>query len=85
MGKLLLVMLVGLVMAFQSSGTLDYGHALNKSILFFEGQRSGKLPATQRVNWRADSALTDGSPDNVNRIAPIIWHNFIANRILLCF
>ncbi|CAF2027328.1 hypothetical protein HID58_078067 [Brassica napus] len=68
MGKLLLVMLVVLIMAFQSLGTLDYGHALNKSILFFEGQRSGKLPVKQRVNWRADSALSDGSPDNVNLI-----------------
>ncbi|KAL0890916.1 hypothetical protein Bca101_014899 [Brassica carinata] len=68
MGKLLLVMLIGLFMAFQSLGTLDYGHALNKSILFFEGQRSGKLPAKQRVTWRADSALSDGSPDNVNLI-----------------
>ncbi|KAK3040082.1 hypothetical protein RJ639_027808 [Escallonia herrerae] len=37
----------------------DYGDALSKSILFFEGQRSGKLPPTQRVTWRRDSALTD--------------------------
>ncbi|CAH8352118.1 unnamed protein product [Eruca vesicaria subsp. sativa] len=55
-------------MAFQSPGTLDYGDALNKSILFFEGQRSGKLPVKHRVNWRADSALSDGSPDKVNLI-----------------
>ncbi|CAH9097990.1 unnamed protein product, partial [Cuscuta europaea] len=39
----------------------NYGDALSKSILFFEGQRSGKLPATQRVSWRKDSALQDGS------------------------
>ncbi|OMO85840.1 Glycoside hydrolase, family 9 [Corchorus capsularis] len=38
----------------------DYGDALTKSILFFEGQRSGKLPPTQRMNWRKDSALRDG-------------------------
>ncbi|KAJ0971128.1 hypothetical protein J5N97_019087 [Dioscorea zingiberensis] len=31
-----------------------------KSILFFEGQRSGKLPSTQRMTWRKDSALQDG-------------------------
>ncbi|KAE8655186.1 Endoglucanase 20 [Hibiscus syriacus] len=28
----------------------DYKDALGKAILFFEGQRSGKLPASQRVN-----------------------------------
>nr|AAB35128.1 endo-1, 4-beta-glucanase=extracellular form {N-terminal} {EC 3.2.1.4} [Populus alba, suspension-cultured leaf cells, Peptide Partial, 30 aa] [Populus alba] len=26
----------------------DYANALEKSILFFEGQRSGKLPSNQR-------------------------------------
>ncbi|KAL2455429.1 Endoglucanase [Forsythia ovata] len=38
----------------------DYGDALSKSILFFEGQMSGKLPLTQRMSWRKDSALHDG-------------------------
>ncbi|CAH8360130.1 unnamed protein product [Eruca vesicaria subsp. sativa] len=66
MGKLLVIMLVCMFMAFQSLEALDYGDALNKSILFFEGQRSGKLPVNQRVTWRADSALSDGQPDNVN-------------------
>jgi endoglucanase len=28
-------------------------------MLFFEAQRSGKLPANQRVTWRKDSALGD--------------------------
>ncbi|KAF1899372.1 hypothetical protein Lal_00019500 [Lupinus albus] len=39
----------------------NYGDALSKSILFFEGQRSGKLPPSQRMTWRKDSALQDGS------------------------
>ncbi|KAF8013370.1 hypothetical protein BT93_I1268 [Corymbia citriodora subsp. variegata] len=46
----------------------DYGDVLGKAILFFEGQRSGKLPAGQRVKWRGDSALSDGRPDNVNLV-----------------
>ncbi|GMJ06241.1 glycosyl hydrolase 9B15 [Hibiscus trionum] len=46
----------------------DYKDALGKAILFFEGQRSGKLPASQRVKWRGDSALADGKPDNVNLV-----------------
>lgn len=43
----------------------NYGDALGKAILFFEGQRSGKLPTGQRVTWRGDSACTDGTPENV--------------------
>lgn len=38
----------------------NYDEALSKAILFFEGQRSGKLPRNQRVKWRGDSALSDG-------------------------
>ncbi|ERN05295.1 hypothetical protein AMTR_s00007p00146230 [Amborella trichopoda] len=38
----------------------DYGEALDKSLLYFEAQRSGKLPTSQRVLWRGDSALSDG-------------------------
>ncbi|KAL1565613.1 cellulase [Salvia divinorum] len=44
----------------------DYGKALSKSILYFEGQRSGKLPSTQRMKWRQDSALRDGSDKGVD-------------------
>ncbi|KAL6901021.1 hypothetical protein ACP4OV_005697 [Aristida adscensionis] len=44
----------------------NYGGALAKAIRFFEGQRSGRLPANQRVRWRGDSALTDGQDENVN-------------------
>ncbi|KAJ7952248.1 Endoglucanase [Quillaja saponaria] len=51
-----------------SSPTPDYGDALGKAILFFEGQRSGKLPASQRVKWRGDSALSDGNLENVKLI-----------------
>ncbi|KAJ4838089.1 hypothetical protein Tsubulata_022151 [Turnera subulata] len=38
----------------------EYGEALSKSILFFEGQRSGVLPQDQRMSWRANSGLSDG-------------------------
>ncbi|KAJ6775775.1 ENDO-14-BETA-GLUCANASE [Salix koriyanagi] len=39
----------------------DYGAALTKSLLYYEAQRSGKLPPHQRVLWRGDSGLVDGS------------------------
>ncbi|KAE8730088.1 Endoglucanase 8 [Hibiscus syriacus] len=47
-------------------GGHDYSDALRKSILFFEGQRSGGLPPDQRVKWRCDSALRDGSSAGVD-------------------
>jgi len=37
----------------------NYGEALQKSIMFYEFQMSGKLPANKRNNWRSDSALGD--------------------------
>ncbi|XP_059170761.1 endoglucanase 4-like [Physella acuta] len=37
----------------------NYNDLLQKSILFYEAQRSGKLPATNRIPWRGDSALGD--------------------------
>ena len=43
----------------------NYADALAKSIIFFEGQRSGKLPPGNRMPWRADSGLTDGAQYNV--------------------
>lgn len=46
----------------------DYSQALEKSVLFFEGQRSGKLPSNQRLTWRADSGLSDGSSDHVDLV-----------------
>ncbi|XP_069111328.1 endoglucanase E-4-like [Argopecten irradians] len=37
----------------------NYNEVLEKSILFYEAQRSGKLPPTNRIPWRGDSALSD--------------------------
>lgn len=44
----------------EGTGNFNYGEALQKSILFYELQRSGKLPETTRSNWRGDSCLNDG-------------------------
>ncbi|CAK7329611.1 unnamed protein product [Dovyalis caffra] len=56
---LLLATLLAQLPLFQSSYH-EYQDALSKSILFFEGQRSGYLPQDQRVTWRANSGLSDG-------------------------
>ncbi|HBL58344.1 MAG TPA: cellulase, partial [Cyanobacteria bacterium UBA8803] len=42
-------------------GAFNYGEALQKSIIFYEAQRSGDLPSTNRIPWRGDSALRDGA------------------------
>lgn len=41
--------------------TFNYAEALQKSMFFYECQRSGQLPADNRVTWRANSAMNDGS------------------------
>ena len=44
----------------------DYLDALTKSIIFYEGQRSGKLDlSVMRTKWRGDSALQDGIAQGV--------------------
>ncbi|KAK6921629.1 Glycoside hydrolase family 9 [Dillenia turbinata] len=62
--SLLLFLLLSLRRA--SAGGHDYNDALRKSILFFEGQRSGRLPPDQRLRWRRDSALHDGASAGVD-------------------
>ena len=44
------------------SASKNYGEALAKSILFYDAQRSGKLPANNPISWRQDSALDDCVP-----------------------
>lgn len=57
-----------LVVGFWVHGAMaehEYGEALTKSLLFFEAQRSGYLPSSQRVEWRGDSGLSDGKINGV--------------------
>ena len=39
----------------------NYAEALQKALFFYEAQRSGRLPASNRVEWRGDSGLRDGA------------------------
>lgn len=50
----------------EGTGKYNYGEALQKSLLFYELQRSGDLPEDTRCNWRGDSALKDGSDAGVD-------------------
>lgn len=57
---LFLVFGFSFLVQIQRGVSIDYGAALTKSLLFYEAQRSGKLPSNQRVKWRGDSGLSDG-------------------------
>ncbi|XP_047321532.1 endoglucanase 3-like [Impatiens glandulifera] len=46
--------------AHGEEGHPNYKDALAKAILFFQGQRSGKLPKDQQITWRSSSGLSDG-------------------------
>lgn len=50
----------------EGTGKYNYGEALQKSVLFYELQRSGDLPEDTRCNWRGDSCLKDGSDAGVD-------------------
>lgn len=58
-----------ILLGFQAAIVLaefNYGEALDKTFMFLEAQRSGKLPFDQRVKWRGDSSLKDGSLQGIN-------------------
>jgi hypothetical protein len=40
-------------------GGFDYKEVVEKSLLFFEAQRTGRLPSSNRIPWRGDSFLND--------------------------
>ncbi len=56
-----------------AAGPYSYAEALQKAIMFYEFQRSGKLPPGQRNNWRGDSGLTDGADVGVDLTGG--WHD----------
>ncbi|KAG6518062.1 hypothetical protein ZIOFF_021463 [Zingiber officinale] len=62
------VVLVVFLAVAAASKDLDYKDALSKSLLYFEAQRSGRLPYTQRVAWRGHSGLTDGLQQGVDLV-----------------
>lgn len=47
--------------ATAAAASYNYAEALQKSVLFYEAQQSGKLPSWNRVSWRGDSRLNDGA------------------------
>ena len=46
----------------------NYSAVLYASLLFYESQRSGKLPQDKRISWRGDSLLNDGKHEGVDLV-----------------
>ena len=55
-----------LLLPTTSRAASEYREALAKSLLYFEAQRSGRLPYDHRVSWRGHSGLTDGLEQGVS-------------------
>ncbi len=43
-----------------AAGQYNYAEALQKTLFFYEAQRSGKMPPNNRISWRGDSHMDDG-------------------------
>ncbi|KAI9072379.1 hypothetical protein K1719_045660 [Acacia pycnantha] len=56
---LLILLMLGNNMSSVECGQ-NYREALAKSLVFFQGQRSGEIPSNQKITWRFSSALSDG-------------------------
>lgn len=50
----------------EGTSEYNYGEALQKSIMFYDLQRSGDLPDDFRCNWRGDSCLNDGKDNGLD-------------------
>ncbi|KAK9270919.1 hypothetical protein L1049_026506 [Liquidambar formosana] len=58
--SLCLLLSMSFLLLGSGQGNPNYKEALAKSILFFQGQRSGRLPTGQQITWRSNSGLSDG-------------------------
>ena len=70
----------------KQQGSFAYGEAIQKNFLFFEANRSGDLGPDNRIEWRSDSTLNDGSDvgrdleggyfdagDHIKFVQPMTW------------
>jgi len=62
--KGILIFLIFIPLIYSKSQ--DYGRHIELSLLFYECQRSGPLPKTNRIYWRHDSMLDAGSDVGVD-------------------
>lgn len=73
----LVIVSVLLLSLVRDTRGFDYSDALERSLVFYEGQRSGMIPHDQRMYWRGNSALTDGNVSNVSYLQHHLVDEFI--------
>ncbi|MCL6590506.1 MAG: glycoside hydrolase family 9 protein [Firmicutes bacterium] len=64
-----LLLLTCVLLSNIRAAAFNYGEALQKTILFYEAQRSGSLSTSSiptRLTWRGDSQLTDGQAEGLD-------------------
>ncbi|HEY1199644.1 MAG TPA: glycoside hydrolase family 9 protein, partial [Niastella sp.] len=59
--SMLTAILLMVILNLTYAQNFNYAEALQKSMFFYECQRSGQLPPDNRVSWRANSAMNDGN------------------------
>lgn len=64
--RIVYVALLVLGLASSAIAQYDYGDIIRRSLLFYEAQRTGPLPATNRVPWRGNSFVTDQGVGGIN-------------------
>lgn len=51
------------VLMIAAASDYNYAEVLEKSLLFYEAQRTGYLPSNNRIPWRGDSFVSDRGDD----------------------
>lgn len=62
--RITILLLLGL--ASLTLANYDYGDVVRRSLLFYEAQRTGVLPPTNRIPWRGNSFITDQGVNGEN-------------------
>ena len=64
--ELFKIIIVSSLLTLCSLKSQDYARHLELSLLFYECQRSGPLPKTNRIYWRHDSMVDAGKDVGVD-------------------
>eukprot|EP00051_Salpingoeca_urceolata_P011971 m.148852 g.148852 ORF g.148852 m.148852 type:complete len:745 (-) comp17329_c0_seq2:70-2304(-) len=73
-----------LLLSFVSTAAAqyDYSDVLGKAILFYEAQRSGPLPSSNRLPWRGDSALNDAPIEATGQVLDLTGGYYDAGDLI---
>lgn len=64
--KTVIISLLVLGLASFTLAQFNYSDVVGRSLLFYEAQRTGVLPPTNRIPWRGNSFVTDQGVNGEN-------------------